>query len=914
MPDNSKDEKKLEPVRRSSEDVKNIRNDEELDSLRSLTDAVSRLNQTIDELIDITSDAQNQQDRRHNESLNKQDEVASRSENSQSRQKDYFEDVIRQISGMRINTSQSEMYANKTFGGYGNETDSVVKMLASAATNPAQMMLPALNIISATLNGGLASTITQMLPVLTSVTGALTGLSSGILGLTAVMSTLSIQAISQGIQYQKDTLKFSPNSTNTGNLGNPYQDNSQFYRELRDNLTGGMDIRELVGAALKSNPVGGYSSGQELQSTAYTYGVLKDYGVDPSQSGRSASSMNKDLLMGVSSSNSGLLSLASTAKMHSIEISEYTSKVIEMTKSVRGFGYTVANVDQMFKNFKDSSYSNGQGITIDGAMQATRMAAGLQQSLSFGQAAYLATTEGSGLSAGNSSLAGGPMGSGGMSLGNLASLGPGGGYLAANLMRSGQVGGVAKAIQDQVNRIAGLQYNMMGGDDLPNEQLRQSAKGFVTADTLKKLGLAQGEYGKDEGFTALVDQFTTGKFGDLSAEAMDKKLKKYMPKNLTELKEDMVKDFKDIFTPQYTEVQAITTSMKSIDRIIDSIKDVILSFGVPIMEKLIIAVSGISTFLLNINKGLGPARALAEEDMTDLSKQFARFNKTFLSNSSSDVILNSNAIGSFGSSIGNTAFADAVGGGGGSGTPVLGQHVGSGGSRAWNKVLQAGISNSKVVGPNGLTTDKLDSLADAAKALGMPLDYLMAALQIESNYNPTALNKGSRAAGLIQMIPSTAAGYGVSTNQILNMSFQDQLKNLVVPYMKNHFKRGGSLSDLYASINFPAAVGLSENAVVYDRHGNSDTHAKGWGAKGFRSAYYGNQGLDVNHDGKVQKWEFSQRMMAETQKAQRILGGAGYKPTVIIESIVKVQSPTGKDLGTSKKTKQMNLSTGVVHG
>ena len=120
-------------------------------------------------------------------------------------------------------------------------------------------------------------------------------------------------------------------------------------------------------------------------------------------------------------------------------------------------------------------------------------------------------------------------------------------------------------------------------------------------------------------------------------------------------------------------------------------------------------------------------------------------------------------------------------------------------------------------------------------------------------YNPAQRNAaGSGATGLIQFMPSTARGLGTTTEALAKMSRTEQLQ-YVDKYLSNKGIEGGSYDDLYMAILFPAAVGKSDDFVLF---GEGAT-IPGYGAGS--SAYSMNSGLDTDNDGKVTKSEAAEK-------------------------------------------------------
>ena len=154
-------------------------------------------------------------------------------------------------------------------------------------------------------------------------------------------------------------------------------------------------------------------------------------------------------------------------------------------------------------------------------------------------------------------------------------------------------------------------------------------------------------------------------------------------------------------------------------------------------------------------------------------------------------------------------------------------------------------------------TEFQQEVSAVAGRLGVSEADLMAVMSFETGgtFDPGIRNAaGSGATGLIQFMPSTAAGLGTSTGALAGMSRVQQMQ-YVEKYLSNKGVRGGNLSDLYMAVLFPAAVGKPDNFVLF---GNGAT-VPGFGA-GSR-AYSQNRGLDKNGDGSVTKAEASAKVM-----------------------------------------------------
>lgn len=148
-----------------------------------------------------------------------------------------------------------------------------------------------------------------------------------------------------------------------------------------------------------------------------------------------------------------------------------------------------------------------------------------------------------------------------------------------------------------------------------------------------------------------------------------------------------------------------------------------------------------------------------------------------------------------------------------------------------------------------------------ADALGCSANDLMACMAWESGetFSPSIKNAaGSGATGLIQFMPSTAKGLGVTTQSLAAMTAEDQLR-YVYAYFKPYAGRLTNLGDVYMAILWPSGVGKPDHFVLFDRSKTPTT---------FRQ----NAGLDVNHDGLVTRAECLVKVNQKLAKGLTLLG------------------------------------------
>ena len=151
-------------------------------------------------------------------------------------------------------------------------------------------------------------------------------------------------------------------------------------------------------------------------------------------------------------------------------------------------------------------------------------------------------------------------------------------------------------------------------------------------------------------------------------------------------------------------------------------------------------------------------------------------------------------------------------------------------------------------------TEFQQEVSAVAGRLGVSEADLMAVMSFETGgtFDPGIRNAaGSGATGLIQFMPSTAAGLGTSTGALAGMSRVQQMQ-YVEKYLSNKGVKGGNLSDLYMAVLFPAAVGKPDDFVLFGRGAMSGYTGR---------AYDQNRGLDKNGDGSVTKAEASAKVM-----------------------------------------------------
>lgn len=192
-------------------------------------------------------------------------------------------------------------------------------------------------------------------------------------------------------------------------------------------------------------------------------------------------------------------------------------------------------------------------------------------------------------------------------------------------------------------------------------------------------------------------------------------------------------------------------------------------------------------------------------------------------------------------------------------------------------------------------TEFTEGVTELAKKYNVPEDYLYAVMNFETGgtFNPAEKNKaGSGATGLIQFMPDTAKALGTTTDDLAKMSRAEQLK-----YVDKHFAgkgiEGGSLSDVYMSVLFPAAIGKSDDFVLFGEGAMSGYTGE---------AYDQNKGLDLDGDGRITKAEASSKVVEllpkRTTSKQTSTASSEVTPmTPVLKKGTFIQGNTGESDG-----------------
>jgi len=109
-----------------------------------------------------------------------------------------------------------------------------------------------------------------------------------------------------------------------------------------------------------------------------------------------------------------------------------------------------------------------------------------------------------------------------------------------------------------------------------------------------------------------------------------------------------------------------------------------------------------------------------------------------------------------------------------------------------------------------------EKLERVSSNLGVEKEALIKVFEIESNVDPQAVNPHSGATGLIQFMPSTAAGLkpAISTSALRSMTGVQQLKYVESYYKKQPSLGSGNFEDMYLATFYPKAIGKPDNYVL----------------------------------------------------------------------------------------------------
>lgn len=124
---------------------------------------------------------------------------------------------------------------------------------------------------------------------------------------------------------------------------------------------------------------------------------------------------------------------------------------------------------------------------------------------------------------------------------------------------------------------------------------------------------------------------------------------------------------------------------------------------------------------------------------------------------------------------------------------------------------------------------------------GARVDWIMATIMIESSFKEDARNPHSNAYGLIQFMPKTLRGMGISESDIE----ADQMR-WVIEYFRmivRYFGRIETAEDTYLAVFYPKAIGKPLSYRL-----------------GGPKVYQMNKALDTNHDGILTKADIKHKI------------------------------------------------------
>ena len=164
-----------------------------------------------------------------------------------------------------------------------------------------------------------------------------------------------------------------------------------------------------------------------------------------------------------------------------------------------------------------------------------------------------------------------------------------------------------------------------------------------------------------------------------------------------------------------------------------------------------------------------------------------------------------------------------------------------------------------------------------AKKYDIPEKNLYAVMSFETGgtFSPSQKNQaGSGATGLIQFMPSTAAGLGTSTSALAAMSRAEQMKYVEKYFDQQRLPKGASFEDLYMSILYPKAIGKPNSYKLFGKGGDMP------------GAYAQNAGLDTDGDGAVSKYEAAAKARQHLQQGgvANMKGGSAYGASMVTKS------------------------------
>ena len=151
----------------------------------------------------------------------------------------------------------------------------------------------------------------------------------------------------------------------------------------------------------------------------------------------------------------------------------------------------------------------------------------------------------------------------------------------------------------------------------------------------------------------------------------------------------------------------------------------------------------------------------------------------------------------------------------------------------------------------------INKIIDICKKLGIEPNWLMFVIYKESRFNPHAVNKETKATGLIQFMPNTAIYLGTTVDNIYNMNEIEQL-DYVYKYLKTYKTKLTDAFSVYSAIFFPRMLYKDDDYVLDLKEVNISPE----------QISKQNKTFDLNNDNKITKKEFREWFNKEYKKIE----------------------------------------------
>ena len=155
----------------------------------------------------------------------------------------------------------------------------------------------------------------------------------------------------------------------------------------------------------------------------------------------------------------------------------------------------------------------------------------------------------------------------------------------------------------------------------------------------------------------------------------------------------------------------------------------------------------------------------------------------------------------------------------------------------------------KINGKIKLNSNIEAKINDIAFKLGTQPEYLKVIIYHECKFNPQAINKHTKAVGLIQFMPSTLKGLGYKWQNVYNMNILQQLDVVYAYYKAFGFNYKNPYS-LWLTTFYPYAIRHIDNESYVFGSERSDNFA--------RKMCRVNKGFDLNRDGYITMSEYKE--------------------------------------------------------